>query len=241
MVSAGAAGLLFAFDATETKSDANPAARSGSRLQTPSSATERPSLTVSPSLPPLPTSSPSPGGSSPPTGCATWPAAMQQVLARLPVPERVCLKIAEHRTEMPLFCQGSAGCYDPATRTVWQVTNAVELLPKTPPFLGVERSFLLAHELCHAHQQYMVIREKGESAARSREYALSWLETGQGREFVAVERQLSYAYFPLVQHPVENFASLCAAWLLVDESMKEQWIYPWPTLRAYFTRWLPGE
>jgi len=211
----------------------------GDQALVPTPTPVRPAAT--PTRPPVdPTVSPSrtPEPASPipiPAGCSYWPEAVHPVIEKLDLPAAICLKIVDDLDELPQSCGDTRACYTSADRTVWKLTDEAEEELPNSPLRSFTADFVLAHELCHAHQHWQVIKEPGLGA----QFGLSnWVETPEGRAFIQATAGLPPNFIPLGGGVLENFANVCAAWLLPTSGLQQQWVDAFPSVQRFVRAWL---
>jgi hypothetical protein len=125
---------------------------------------------------PVATPTPKPLPTPPRAECAPWPVSMAELFAKLPLPDGLCLiRVPEFRGE-----------YEPWSRTIY-------LGPVFPgdPNPEVAEKTGLAHELCHAHQDWAIVQAglppMGPDDRNGPRYVLQYLlSTREGQEYMSV-------------------------------------------------------
>ncbi len=192
-----------------------------------------------PSGGPVSTSTPTPGSSASSgdaapapgsTGCASWPAAIEDVLAVLSTPDGLCLRTYT-AVDAPAFLRAVGALYLPAY--VPGTLPTVFYLVDAP--VGPE-SFVLTHEVCHAHQD-VVAQAAGLTFG-------DWYRTEPGADFVAATGwSLTAGRWAAEQDgvyssPLEDDADTCAMWF--DPGWGPQFLRRENPVRfAWAQRWLP--
>ena len=158
------------------------------------------------------------------------------MIEKLELPAAICLKLVDRLDALPQSCGDARACYTPPDRTVWKLTNAAEEQLPNSPLRSFTAEFVLAHELCHAHQHWQVIKEP----ALGPEFGLaSWVGTPEGRAFAQATQGLPPNFIPLGGGILENFANVCAAWLLPTSGLQQQWVDAFPNVQRFARAWLP--
>lgn len=196
-------------------------------------ATATPGTSGSPGANASPSASPPPGASPAPVAsaaCDPWPAAIDEVLAVLSTPADLCLKIFRDASAAPAFLRAVRGLYVPAflpgdRPTVYYPVGATE---------GTE-FFVLAHEVCHAHQD-RVAGDAGRSPLEG------WYLTAPGADFIQSTGWLLNGGRWVAQgayaSPIEDNADACAIWF--DQTRGPRFLRRWaPSRFGWAQRWLP--
>ena len=243
VVGSGAAARCGGFAPQRASSPPTQPSASASPSASPS-----PSASASPSDGGLATSSPTAGTSassgdtapSPAAECAPWPAAIQDVLAVLSTPDGLCLKTYT-AVDAPAFLRAVGAMYLPAylpgTRpTIFYLTGAR---------VGPE-SFVLTHEVCHAHQD-VVAQAAGLTFG-------DWYRSVPGADFVtATGWTLTNGRWVARQDgpygsPLEDDADTCAVWydpgwgphfLRRENAERFTWAQRWLPLPGWITPYRP--
>lgn len=178
---------------------------------------------------PLPSTSPSPPGPSAAPACSTWPSEIADILTILTVPDGLCLVRYPGLAEAPAFAQGG-GIYFPDPPTVSYV----------PGVAGTEIE-VLAHEVCHAHQD-RVSRDAGQPS-----FGDGWYRTAPGVDYVQSTGwhlqggawvDQPEAISSNRSSPLEDNAWACALWF--DPAFGPRYLRRWAPVRfAWAQRWLP--
>ena len=186
---------------------------------------------------PPPSASPTvdPGPLLPPT-CSVWPSEIADILAVLTTPDGLCLVRYPGAAEAPAYMRGFDGMYFPGLRTIVYVA-------------GVEdrETAVLAHEVCHAHQDRVTRDEVG------MELVEGWDRTAMGQDYLQATGWRRQGDRWVVQpesspkrpdgissstDPLEDNAGTCALWF--DPAFGPRFLRRWAPIRfAWAQRWLP--
>lgn len=177
-------------------------------------------------------------------GCRDWPVELGPMMAKLPLPDQLCLEPYELQPGAPQNCVPLAGCY--WMRARYSIgnppifydypRNAVWMNPTvrgTP-----SEAHLVAHETCHAYQ-HRVVTDSGSDF----DFA-HWDFLPVGLEFEIAWRKFK-AFYPdgfrnwyggERNQMFENGAEVCAAWYVPFQTANTAM---WPPLAEWAQKWLP--
>ena len=175
--------------------------------------------------------------------CEPWPAEIATVLEVLPVVDDLCLRTSPESTpftEAFGLGPGGTGAYSPSQQTVVVITADVS-----------QSLNVIAHEICHAHQQRTVVDAGMYLAdsphARAKTF---WPQTAEGASFVeATGWQLDGSTWTMQEEPgwsgypdpAEDFAEVCGAWYDPDGSGRRDRLQSNAPIRyAWAQQWLPA-
>lgn len=182
---------------------------------------------------PAPTASPSPTvapGPLPSPVCSIWPSAIADILAVLTTPGGLCLARYPSVAEAPVFMPGFGGLYFPGPPTIYYV----------PGVAGSEAE-VLAHEVCHAHQD-RVAADEGQTS-----FGEGWYRTAAGMDYLRstgwrlqrgrwIERPEAISSGR--SSPLEDNAWACALWF--DPAFGPHYLRRWAPIRFGWAQgWLP--
>lgn len=185
--------------------------------------------------PPSPSPTADPGLVRPPT-CSAWPPAIADILAVLATPDGLCLVRYPSTAEAPAVMERYGGMYVPVLRTIHYVAGAP----------GQETA-VLAHEVCHAHQDRVTHDEFGTDLGED------WYRTAAAVDYLRATGWLLQADRWILQtdaiskrpdgfssstNPLEDNAGTCAQWF--DPALGPRFLRRWAPIRfAWAQRWLP--
>jgi len=193
--------------------------------------------------PPRPTTTPPPSPSSTvepgpmrPAACLAWPPAISDMLAVLTTVDGLCLVSYPSAADAPSFMRGLDGEYYAGLRTIFYVAGEA----------GRETA-VLAHEVCHAHQDRLAHDEIGT------ELVEGWYRTAEGADYLRVTGwRLQSGRWVLqpaptskrldgvssTTSPLEDNAGTCALWF--DPALGPRFLRRWAPIRfEWAQRWLP--
>jgi len=102
--------------------------------------------------------------------CEPWPSEIVALMARLPLPDRLCL------VRMP---SNQPSNYVPSQRVVYYRSPA-------PIRIGNGEIYSMAHEICHARQHRVLLDAGFPDPAHDGEFIPNWIATAEGRSFLEI-------------------------------------------------------
>jgi hypothetical protein len=194
-----------------------------------------PSSSAPPSPTPTPSAAPSPSGGP----CDPWPTAIATILAVLSTPDGLCLRLYSDAAEAPEFVRVAGGIYFPDPPTVYYLLGSA----------GGNEVHVLAHEVCHAHQD-RVARDEGQMPLAG------WERAAAGAAYIAVtgwqdrdgEWFQPQPWGGVYTSPLEENADVCAIWfdpnfgpryLRRDTPLRFEWAQGWLPLPSFIVPYQP--
>lgn len=81
-----------------------------------------------------------------------------------------------------------------------------------------QSAFITAHELCHAHQHYVILKETDKEPSIN---LSEWYNTEEGKSFVEMAEDNPFVWQRMSRgEPLEDFANTCSYWFVDPETLK---------------------